>query len=103
LADPVDPLFLSVEGVVQIHNKVSGAEILDLDHLESAVKGVEHFPVYADRSDLFDIAAAYAFHICEAHPFLDGNKRTALVACLAFLSSTESIPPVTRTIGRYLR
>ena len=35
---------------------------------------------------LFDQAAAYAFHICQNHPFIDGNKRTALVSALVFLS-----------------
>ena len=85
MAEPVDPLFLSVEAVLLIHDRVSGAEILDLGHLESAAKAVEHFVIYGDWSDLFDIAAAYAFHISEAHAFLDGNKRTALGASLDFL------------------
>ncbi len=31
------------------------------------------------------MAAAYAFHIAENQPFLDGNKKTALVSALAFL------------------
>ena len=31
------------------------------------------------------MAAAYLFHVCKNHPFLDGNKRTALASCLAFL------------------
>jgi death on curing protein len=35
--------------------------------------------------DLFDQAAAYAFHICQNHPFINGNKRTALAAALVFL------------------
>ena len=34
---------------------------------------------------LFEQAAAYAFHICQNHPFIDGNKRTALAAALVFL------------------
>ncbi len=33
----------------------------------------------------FVTAAAYAFHICKNHPFVDGNKRTAFVACVTFL------------------
>ncbi|MEW5814465.1 MAG: type II toxin-antitoxin system death-on-curing family toxin [Spirochaetota bacterium] len=37
------------------------------------------------HSDLFHQAAAYAFHICQNHPFVDGNKRTALAAALVFL------------------
>ena len=40
---------------------------------------------YLHRS-LFDQAAAYAFHICQNHPFVDGNKRTALASALVFLS-----------------
>ncbi len=31
------------------------------------------------------MAAAYAFHIAENHPFVDGNKRTALNAAIVFL------------------
>lgn len=34
---------------------------------------------------LFEMAAAYAFHIAENQPFVDGNKRTALNAALVFL------------------
>jgi death on curing protein len=34
---------------------------------------------------LFDMAAAYAFHICQNHPFFDGNKRVGLAAALVFL------------------
>jgi death on curing protein len=31
------------------------------------------------------MAAAYAFHICQNHPFVDGNKRAALASSLVFL------------------
>jgi death-on-curing protein len=36
--------------------------------------------------DIYDQAAAYAFHLCQNHPFVDGNKRTALASALVFLS-----------------
>jgi death on curing protein len=36
---------------------------------------------------MFDIAAAYAFHVAEAQAFIDGNKRTAILAALAFLQA----------------
>lgn len=36
-------------------------------------------------ADLAEIAAAYLFYLCRNHPFLDGNKRAALGACLVFL------------------
>lgn len=35
--------------------------------------------------DAYEQAAAYAFHLCQNHPFMDGNKRTALATALAFL------------------
>jgi death-on-curing protein len=35
--------------------------------------------------DIPEMAAAYLFYICRNHPFLDGNKRAALGACLVFL------------------
>jgi death on curing protein len=31
------------------------------------------------------MAAAYAYHICQNHPFVDGNKRVGLVSALVFL------------------
>ena len=37
------------------------------------------------HSDEFMMAAAYAFHIAEGQPFVDGNKRTGLNAALVFL------------------
>ena len=37
------------------------------------------------HNGMFEMAAAYAFHICQNHLFLDGNKRTALAAALVFL------------------
>jgi death-on-curing protein len=36
-------------------------------------------------SDLVEIAAAYLFYLCRNHPFLDGNKRTAMLAAIVFL------------------
>ncbi|WP_232616855.1 type II toxin-antitoxin system death-on-curing family toxin [Treponema primitia] len=35
------------------------------------------------------MAATYAFHICQNHPFIDGNKRTALASSLVFLDINE--------------
>jgi len=34
---------------------------------------------------MYEMTAAYAFHICQDHPFIDGNKRTALASALVFL------------------
>src|SRR3972149_5325103 len=35
--------------------------------------------------NIYEMAAAYAFHICQNHAFIDGNKRTALASSLVFL------------------
>lgn len=37
------------------------------------------------HQSLFEMAAAYLYGICRNHPFLDGNKRTALACALAFV------------------
>jgi len=43
-------------------------------------------------SDPIEIAAAYLFYLCRNHPFIDGNKRTALASCLVFLETNELLP-----------
>jgi death on curing protein len=43
-------------------------------------------------SDPVEIAAAYLFYLCRNHPFIDGNKRTALAACLVFLEINDFLP-----------
>ncbi len=39
--------------------------------------------------DITEMAAAYGFHLCQNHPFVDGNKRIALVAMDTFLQMNE--------------
>jgi death-on-curing protein len=43
-------------------------------------------------TDPLEIAAAYLFYLCQNHPFVDGNKRTALATCLVFLSENGLLP-----------
>ena len=43
-------------------------------------------------SDPVEIAAAYLFYLCRNRPFIDGNKRTALAACLVFLQTNDFLP-----------
>lgn len=52
--------------------------------LESALARPKHLAGFG-APDLFDLAASYAFGIARNHPFIDGNKRTALVVCGSFL------------------
>jgi len=60
--------------------------VRDTTLLESAVAAPQAtFAGKSPYSDLIEVAAAYLFHLCRNHPFMDGNKRAALGACLVFL------------------
>jgi death-on-curing protein len=52
--------------------------------LESALARPQNLAAYGEPT-VFELAAAYAFGIARNHPFIDGNKRTCLVAAYAFL------------------
>lgn len=81
-----NPRFLCTDLVRQIHQRVvESVEHCDFGRLDSAVHAVEHYALYGGPADLFDLAAAYAFYISEAHAFTDGNKRTAFTTCMNFL------------------
>ncbi|HMS40842.1 MAG TPA: type II toxin-antitoxin system death-on-curing family toxin [Pyrinomonadaceae bacterium] len=83
-----EPEFLTLEDVLLIHDEQLEAYggIRDEGLLESAVMTAQaSFGGEYLHQDLFEMAAAYAFHIAENQPFLDGNKRTALVSALVFL------------------
>lgn len=80
---------LTAAAVLAIHQEVLSAHggragVRDSTLLESAVAApqatFEGEPLIADP---IEIAAAYLFYLCRNHPFVDGNKRTALAACLA--------------------
>jgi death-on-curing protein len=87
----VEPLFLTVDEVQELHDDQlrrfgGSAGVRDLGALESAVATpTSTFDGEFLHVDLFHMAAAYAFHIAENQPFLDGNKRAALNAALIFL------------------
>lgn len=86
-----NPLFLTLAEVIEIHNdqiKIYGGRggIRDLGLLQSAIaQPPASFSGQWLHGDIFMMAAAYAFHICGNHPFMDGNKRTALASALVFL------------------
>lgn len=88
----MDPDFLSLDEVLVLHEdrirRYGGtAGIRDLELLSSALGTVSaSFGGELLHGSLFEMAAAYLFHITRNHPFLDGNKRTGLAAALVFLS-----------------
>ena len=85
------PAFLGLGEVLLIHRDQIGryggeGGIRDLGLLESAVALPEAgFGGRYLHQDLFEMAAAYLFHIVRNHPFVDGNKRTGAVCALVFL------------------
>ena len=74
-------LLLHGESLV-IHGGARG--IRDAGLLESALMRPENLVAYG-QPDVFDCAAAYAFGLAKNHPFVDGNKRAAFLACGLFL------------------
>jgi death-on-curing protein len=83
---------LSVEEVLDLHEQLvqrfGGSHGLrDLGMLESAVAMPQAgFGDSYLHEDIFEMAAAYLFHIVMNHPFIDGNKRTGTHAALVFLA-----------------
>ena len=97
---PGECFHLTVEIVLEIHAEAiaqfGGEEGLrDMALLESAVAAPQAtFGGKSPFDDLAEVAAAYLFYICRNHPFLDGNKRAALGACIVFarLNGLETRP-----------
>ncbi|MEP6603450.1 MAG: type II toxin-antitoxin system death-on-curing family toxin [Spartobacteria bacterium] len=89
---------LSVSAVKAIHAEVLAAHggargIRDEALLESAVAAPQATMMGQPLiSDPIEIGAAYLFYICRNHAFIDGNKRTALAACLVFLENNGLLP-----------
>jgi death on curing protein len=85
------PQFLTLDDVLESHAeqiaRYGGSDgIRDVGLLESALAqpqatfGGKHL-----HGDVFEMAAAYLFHLVKNHPFIDGNKRVGLEAALLFL------------------
>ncbi|MEX2581349.1 MAG: type II toxin-antitoxin system death-on-curing family toxin [Verrucomicrobiales bacterium] len=93
-----DCFHLSLETVLKIHDesirRFGGTpKLRSRDLLESAVAAPQAvFGAGSVFGDGIEIAAAYLFYLCSNHPFVDGNKRTAPVACLVFLKLNGAVP-----------
>lgn len=61
-----------------------GQGLRDEGLLESALAPARNLAAYG-APDLAELAASYAFGLAKNHPFVDGNKRTALVVCETFI------------------
>ena len=82
--------WLRTDAVLAMHRRQiaehgGGDGVRDMGLLESALSRPKNLEAYETDADVARFAAAYAFGIAKNHPFVDGNKRTALVACRTFL------------------
>lgn len=85
------PLVLAVhERQLAEHGGTSG--VRDEKLLESALVRPRQLFAYGDPTpDLADLAASLAFGLARNHPFVDGNKRTAAVACETFVMLNDGV------------
>ena len=86
------PLFLDIDRVLRTHlsliERYGGEEgVRDVGLLHSAIAMPQaSFGGEPLHKDLFEMAAAYLYHIVQNHPFVDGNKRTGAAAAIIFLA-----------------
>jgi death-on-curing protein len=84
-------LHLTVEIVLEIHGEAisqfgGSPGLRDRALLESAVATPQAgFGGVSPFKDVIEVAGAYVFYLCGNQPFIDGNNRAALGACLVFL------------------
>ena len=87
-----EPEFLTLDEILEIHDDQiqhygGDVGIRDRGLLESAVAMPQQsFGGQYLHRDIFEMAAAYAFHVAESQAFVDGNKRTGLAAAYMFLA-----------------
>ena len=87
----MNPLFLALDEVLGLHAEQirlfgGSSGIRDVGLLQPAMGSVEAtFGGAFLHETIFAMAAAYLYDICRSHPFIDGNKRTAVGAALTFL------------------
>jgi len=90
-AMPENCFHLTVEIVREVHEeairKFGGSDgVGEMALLESAVAAPQaSFGGKSPYKDIVEVGAACLFYLCKNHPFIDGNKRAALGACLVFL------------------
>lgn len=83
------PRWLPKDIILAVHHRQlaehgGAAGVRDEGLLDSALARPQNLFAYGE-GDAAALAAAYAFGIARNHPFIDGNKRTAYVACELFL------------------
>jgi death-on-curing protein len=91
----MQPLFLDIDRILQIHRSLiagyGGIDgVRDAGLLQSAISMPQSaFGGQWLHADLYEMAAAYLFHLVKNHPFLDGNKRTGAASAIIFLAIND--------------
>ena len=80
----LDPRLAEALHAEQLAEHGGAAGILDAGLLTSALLRPQNLASYGNP-DVADLAAAHAWGIIRSHPFVDGNKRVALILCETFL------------------
>ncbi len=88
-----EPFWLTVAMIVAIHDEQlvrhgGAAGLRDHTLLESALDRPRNKWAY-EQAELPELAAAYGYGMARNHPFVDGNKRTALLAIYTFLGVND--------------
>jgi death-on-curing protein len=87
----IDPVFLSLDEVLEIHEQQverygGSGGLRDRAGLESAIATPQAtFGGKFLHTSIPAMAAAYLFHLCQNHAFIDGNKRVGANAAITFL------------------
>ena len=82
--------WLRIDAVLAMHKRQIAEHggddgVRDIGLMESALARPQNIHAYEPDADIARLAAALAFGIAKNHPFVDGNKRTSLVATRTFL------------------
>ncbi len=89
------PLFLDMDHVIRLHRSMlanygglEGLRDAGLLHSAIAMAQASYDGEYL-HDDIFEMAAAYLYHIVQNHPFTDGNKRTGAACAIVFLAMND--------------
>ena len=91
----MSPLFLDLHQIMMLHRSmiehyggIDGTRDAGMLHSAIAMPQASFGGEYL-HNDIFEMAAAYLYHIVQNHPFLDGNKRTGAAAAIVFLALND--------------